>query len=68
MIYAGGMDHTGRTPPDVLREVPARLTKPASPAFHTKPVDLGTCYFPNVDDVWELLSGLETAKLLQCSS
>jgi hypothetical protein len=45
---------------DALREGLVRLSSPAeSPAFRTQPVDLGNCYFPNLDNVWEVLDEVE---------
>jgi hypothetical protein len=43
-----------------LREGLARLSSPAeSQPFHTQPVDLGNCYCPNLDNVWEVLDEAE---------
>jgi hypothetical protein len=40
---------------DALREGLARLSSPAETrAFRTQPVDLGGCYYPNLDNVWEV--------------
>jgi hypothetical protein len=45
---------------DALREGLTRLISPGeTQAFHTKPVDLGSCYFPNLDNVWEVLDEVE---------
>ena len=45
---------------DALREGLARLSSPAkTQAFRTHPVDLGSCYFPNLDNVWEVLDEVE---------
>ena len=45
---------------EALREGLARLNSPAKPKpFRTQPVDLGTCYFPNLDNVWEILDEVE---------
>ena len=45
---------------DALREGLARLSSPAeTQAFRTQPVDLGSCYFPNLDNVWEVLDEVE---------
>lgn len=45
---------------DALREGLARLISPAKPQpFKTRPVDLGSCYFPNLDNVWEILDEVE---------
>ena len=45
---------------DALREGLARLSSPAEPQpFHTQPVELGSCYYPNLDNVWEVLDEVE---------
>ena len=45
---------------DALREGLAKLNSPAeAQEFHTQPVDLGTCYRPNLDNVWEVLDEVE---------
>ncbi len=45
---------------DALREGLTRLSSPTKPkAFHTQSVDLGTCYYPNLDNVWEILDDVE---------
>jgi hypothetical protein len=45
---------------EALREGLARLSFPAeTQAFHTQAVDLGNCYFPNLDNVWEVLDEVE---------
>ena len=45
---------------DALREGLARLSSPAETrAFRTQPVDLGSCYYPNLDNVWEVLDEVE---------
>ena len=45
---------------DALREGLARLNSPPETvAFRTRPVDLGNCYFPNLDTVWEVLDEAE---------
>jgi hypothetical protein len=45
---------------DALREGLARLSSPAeTQEFRTQPVDLGSCYFPNLDNVWEVLDEVE---------
>jgi hypothetical protein len=45
---------------DALREGLARLSSSReAPPFHTEPVDLGVCYFPNLDNVWEVLDEVE---------
>jgi hypothetical protein len=48
---------------DALREGLARLNSPAETrAFRTQPVDLGNCYFPNLDNVWEVLDEVERSR------
>ena len=45
---------------DALREGLARLSAPAEKQpFRTAPVDLGHCYYPNLDNVWEVLDEAE---------
>lgn len=45
---------------DALREGLARLSSPVEThAFRTQSVDLGSCYFPNLDNVWEVLDEVE---------
>lgn len=45
---------------DALRAGLARLNAPPErEAFRTRPVDLGKCHFPNLDDVWEVLDEVE---------
>ena len=45
---------------DALREGLARLSAPTEThAFRTQPVDLGSCYYPNLDNVWEVLDEVE---------
>jgi Ribbon-helix-helix protein, copG family len=45
---------------DALREGLARLSAPAeTQAFRTQPVDLGSCHYPNLDNVWEILDDVE---------
>ncbi|MBS1856468.1 MAG: DUF2191 domain-containing protein [Acidobacteria bacterium] len=47
---------------DALREGLARLSSPPeTQPFHTQPVDLGTCYYPNLDNVWEVLDEVENS-------
>ena len=47
---------------DALREGLVRLSAPAKPVpFRTRPVDLGTCYFPDLDNVWEVLDEVENS-------
>ena len=46
---------------DALREGLARLSSPAESQlpFHTRPVDLGNCFYPNLDNVWDVLDEVE---------
>ena len=45
---------------DALRAGLARLTSPAEiEPFRTQPTDLGCCYYPNLDNVWEVLDEVE---------
>ena len=45
---------------EALREGLARLSSPPqAQAFRTRPVDLGACYYPNLDNVWEVLDEVE---------
>ena len=45
---------------DALREGLARLSSPAeTQPFRTRPVDLGRCNYPNLDNVWEVLDDVE---------
>jgi len=45
---------------EALREGLTRLSMPAeSRPFHTQAVDLGNCYCPNLDNVWEVLDEVE---------
>ena len=45
---------------DALREGLARLSSPAeNQPFHTQPVNLGNCYYPSLDNVWEVLDEVE---------
>ncbi len=45
---------------DALRVGLARLSAPAETrAFRTQPVDLGNCFYPNLDNVWEVLDEAE---------
>jgi predicted transcriptional regulator len=45
---------------DALREGLARLNSPAEAReFRTQPVDLGSCYYPNLDNIWEVLDEVE---------
>ena len=48
---------------DALREGLVRLSEPAKrPAFRTQTADLGSCYFPNLDNVWEVLDDVELSR------
>lgn len=43
-----------------LREGLARMASPAETSpFRTRPVDLGNSYYPNLDNVWEVLDEVE---------
>ena len=45
---------------DALREGLARLKAPVEAVpFRTKPVDLGNCNYPSLDNVWEVLDEAE---------
>lgn len=45
---------------DALREGLARLASPPEiQPFRTRPVDLGICHYPNLDNVWEVLDEAE---------
>ncbi len=45
---------------EALREGLVRLgSKTAPPAFRTQAVDLGTCKFPDLDNIWEVLDQVE---------
>jgi hypothetical protein len=46
---------------DALRLGLEQLSKPAAARapFRTRPVDLGKCYFPNLDNAWEVLAEAE---------
>jgi hypothetical protein len=47
---------------DALREGLVRLTSPAKPhKFRTEPVDLGVCYYPNLDNIWDVLDEVENS-------
>jgi hypothetical protein len=47
---------------DALREGLARLISPAQvQPFRTEPVDLGNCYYPNLDNVWDVLDEVENS-------
>jgi hypothetical protein len=46
-----------------LREGLIRFSSPVeAPAFQTQPVDLGNCYFPDLDNVWEVLDEAERSE------
>ena len=48
---------------DALREGLTRLSSPdESQAIQTQPADLGRCYFPNLDNAWELLDEVEQSR------
>jgi hypothetical protein len=48
---------------DALREGLARLSSPPETRpFRTQPVDLGSCCFPNLDNVWEILDEVERSR------
>jgi hypothetical protein len=46
---------------EALRQGLERMTKPATPKkpFRTRSVALGKCYFPNLDNTWEVLAEAE---------
>ncbi len=45
---------------DALREGLARLASPPkSEPFRTRPRDLGDCFYPNLDNVWDVLDDAE---------
>lgn len=45
---------------DALRVGLARLNSPAEvEPFRTQPADLGRCFYPNLDNVWEVLDEVE---------
>ena len=47
---------------DALREGLTRLSAPVETApFRTQSVDLGKCFFPNLDNVWEVLDEVESS-------
>jgi hypothetical protein len=43
---------------EALRSGLERMTQPTVPQkpFRTQPVNLGKCYFPNLDNTWEVLA------------
>jgi hypothetical protein len=46
---------------EALRQGLERMSQPAAPRkpFRTRPVDLGKCYFPNLDNSWEVIAEAE---------
>jgi hypothetical protein len=46
---------------EALRHGLEHMSKPAEPKalFRTHPVDLGKCFFPNLDNTWEVLAEAE---------
>ncbi|MGA2712892.1 MAG: CopG family transcriptional regulator [Bryobacteraceae bacterium] len=46
---------------EALRQGLERMTQPSIPKrpFRTQPVALGKCYFPNLDNTWEVLAQAE---------
>lgn len=46
---------------EALRQGLESMTQPAinEKQFRTRPVDLGKCYFPNLDNTWEVLAEAE---------
>ena len=46
---------------EALREGLERMRHPVTPKrpFRTQPVALGKCYFPNLDNTWEVLADTE---------
>jgi hypothetical protein len=46
---------------EALRRGLEHMTQPAVPEkpFRTQPVNLGKCYFPNLDNTWEVLAEAE---------
>jgi hypothetical protein len=46
---------------EALRLGLERMNQPAvsKAPFRTQPVDLGKCYFPNLDNTWEVLAEAE---------
>jgi hypothetical protein len=46
-----------------LRRGLDELSRPkARKAFRTKPIDMGLCRLPNLDNVWEVLDEVENAR------
>jgi len=46
---------------DALRQGLERMARPAAPKkpFRTQPQSLGKCFFPNLDNTWEVLAEAE---------
>jgi hypothetical protein len=46
---------------EALRQGLERMSRPDSPKrrFRTQPVALGKCFFPNLDNTWEVLAQAE---------
>ena len=46
---------------EALRQGLQRMNQPAArqKPFRTRAVDLGECYFPNLDNVWEVIEEVE---------
>jgi hypothetical protein len=46
---------------EALRQGLGQMSKPVVPQapFRTRPFDLGKCYFPNLDNTWEVLAEAE---------
>ena len=46
---------------EALRHGLEQMSRPTSARapFETRPVDLGKCYFPNLDNTWEVLAEAE---------
>ena len=45
---------------EALREGLTRLSTPVkTKPFRTQAMDLGTCYYPNLDNIWEVLDDVE---------
>lgn len=46
---------------EALRYGLEQMSRPAAvrAPFQTRPVDLGKCYFPNLDNTWEVLAEAE---------
>jgi hypothetical protein len=51
---------TTLSPDDDVAALFARLNSPAeAKPFHTQPVDLGNCSYPDLDNVWDVLDEAE---------